>query len=176
MLPRSIKMVSDSIHWLARSAAVLCLFTMFITVMIQVLARYVLNSPPSWTEEIARYMMVWTGMLGATLSFKKRLDPILVEDIAPRFPAPARYLTMALRSLAVLVFLLPVLYFSLFNLKGQFGRGYLGRQALLTADTLGFPMSWIAVAVPLCSAIIIIHLIARWAEPHRRTEPDKSDG
>lgn len=167
---RLIRTVSNAIHWLARYGAMLCVFTMFITVLVQVLARYVLNSPPAWTEEIARYMMVWSGMLGATLSFKNRMDPILVEDIAPRLPRTFQILTRLIRSLAILVFLLPVLYFSFFNLRGQFGRGFIGRQALLTADTLGFPMSWMAVAVPLAAVIIIIHLIARWTESIAKPE------
>lgn len=137
---------------------------MLITVLIQVFARYCLNSPPSWTEEIARYMMVWSGMLGATLSFKRRADPVLIEDIATGKFHRFRIVTRVVRSAAVLTFLLPVVYFSFFNLKGVFGKGYLSRQANLTADTLGFPMSWIAIAVPLCAMIIIIHLLSRWFE------------
>lgn len=167
MISRFIEAISNILNWLARYAAILCVLTMFLTVLIQVFARYLLNSPPAWTEEIARYMMVWSGMLGATLSFKKRSDPILVDDISPRMPHFFRYFTKCFRSIAVLVFLLPVLYFSFFNLKGQYGRGYLGRQAHLTADTLGIPMSWIAIAIPLCAGIIIIHLISRWVESVR---------
>ena len=141
MIGRFIKTMSNSLNWLARYGAVLCVFTMFATILVQVLARYLLNSPPAWTEEIARYMMVWSGMLGATLSFKRRQDPVLVEDILAGSQSPLRYLTKIVRSAAILVFLLPVLYFSFFNIKGQYGKGYIGRQAALTADTLGFPMS-----------------------------------
>lgn len=173
MIGRFFQMVSNSLNGLARYAAVLCVFTMFVTVLIQVFARYMLNSPPAWTEEIARYMMVWSGMLGATLSFRNRADPVLVDDIATGHLHRFRYLTKILRSAAVLVFLLPVLYFSFFNLKGVFGRGYLGRQAHLTADTLGFPMSWIAIAIPLCAVIILVHLGARWVTP--ATEGKEND-
>lgn len=164
MIGRFFEKASNGINQLVRYAAVLCVFTMLVTVLIQVFARYMLNSPPAWTEEVARYMMVWSGMLGATLSFKGRSDPILVEDIAVGRLHWLRHITKIFRSAAVLIFLLPVLYFSFFNLKGVFGKGYLNRQALLTADTLGFPMSWIAIAVPLCCGIIVFHLIARWFE------------
>ena len=42
-------------------------------------------------------------------------------------------------------------------------KGYLARQSGLTADTLGIPMAWISVAVPVSMIIILIHLFARWA-------------
>ena len=33
-------------------------------IAIQVVARYVFSEPPGWTEEGARYAMVWSGLLG----------------------------------------------------------------------------------------------------------------
>ena len=44
-------------------------------------------------------------------------------------------------------------------------RGFLGRSLVRTADTLGFPMIYVAAVVPLAAAIIIIHLGARIADP-----------
>ena len=32
----------------------------------QVVSRYLLNSPSSVTEEIARYLLIWVSMLGAS--------------------------------------------------------------------------------------------------------------
>ncbi len=62
--------LSNGVHRTVRGVAVLTVCLMFVTVMIQIIARYVFSSPPVWTEDIARYAMVWTGLLGATLSFK----------------------------------------------------------------------------------------------------------
>jgi len=62
--------LSSGLHAVARRVAVFMVCGMFVTVMIQVIARYGFSSPPTWTEDVARYMMVWTGLLGATLSFK----------------------------------------------------------------------------------------------------------
>ncbi|MBJ7536576.1 hypothetical protein [Marinomonas transparens] len=73
--------------------------------------------------------------------------------------------TNAIQSAAVLTFILPVVYFCFIGLKGGFARGFLARQAGLTADTLGIPMVWISISVPVAMIIILIHLAARWAEP-----------
>ena len=36
----------------------------------QVISRYVFASPSSWTEEVARFLMIWVGLLGAAYAFR----------------------------------------------------------------------------------------------------------
>jgi TRAP-type C4-dicarboxylate transport system permease small subunit len=49
----------------------LVLFTVVLVfdVVWQVIARYLLNAPPSWTEELANMLLVWVALLGASLAF-----------------------------------------------------------------------------------------------------------
>lgn len=166
----AIVALSNGLHRVARAAAVLTLCVMFATVMIQVFARYGFSAPPTWTEDVARYMMVWTGLLGATLSFKTRSDAVLLQSVFPAPPAVLGTIAEAVHSLAILTFTLPVVYFCFVGLRGGFAKGYLARQAGLTADTLGIQMVWIAAAVPLALIIILVHLAARWAAPARQDE------
>ena len=44
---------------------VVLLSTMLITVLWGVGARYIMDSPSSWTEELARFLLIWVSMLGA---------------------------------------------------------------------------------------------------------------
>lgn len=154
---------SDRLHLIMRRVAVFAVCVMFLTVVVQIVARYVFFSPPVWTEDVARYAMVWTGLLGATLSFKTQSDAVLMESVFPKPPHVLALCASALQSAAVLTFVLPVIYFCFIGLKGGFAKGYLARQSGLTADTLGIPMVWISVAVPISMIIILVHLIARWA-------------
>lgn len=160
---RLIISTSDRLHLLMRRVAVFAVCLMFVTVVVQIIARYVFSSPPVWTEDVARYAMVWTGLLGATLSFKTHSDAVLMQSVFPDPPHIMATFTKAIQSLAVLTFILPVIYFCFIGLKGGFAKGYLARQSGLTADTLGIPMVWISVAVPVSMIIILIHLVARWA-------------
>lgn len=156
--------LSNVLHRTARSVAIFAVAGMFVTVMVQVVARYIFSSPPIWTEDVARYMMVWTGLLGTTLSFKTRSDAILMPSVFPPRPSVLGLIAEAIRSAAVLSFILPVIWFSFMGLRGGLAKGYLGRQSGLTADTLGIAMIWIAVVVPIAMIIILIHLAAQWAE------------
>ena len=150
--------VHDTVRWVASA----CIVVMLLSMLVQIFARYGFNAPPVWTEEIARYMMVWAGLLGATMSFRNRSDAVLLDSVLPR---SVEWVARTVQSLAVLVFLLPVLYFCFFNWKGVWGQGFMGRSARLTADTLGISMVWVAMSVPVCAAIILIHMLSRWVEP-----------
>ena len=157
-----ISALSLRVHNAARWVASACIVVMLLAMVVQILARYGFNAPPIWTEEVARYMMVWAGLLGATMSFRNRADAVLLDSVLPR---SLEWLARAVQTLAVLVFLLPVLYFCFFNWNGVWGQGFMGRSARLTADTLGFSMVWVRMAVPICAAIILVHLLARWVDP-----------
>ena len=132
---------------------------MLVFIAIQVVARYIFASPPIWTEEMARFAMVWAGLLGASIAFRSGVDPVLVRRAAVPGPRAGHVLRL-LRAAAALIFVLPVLYYSLFGPGFDLSRGYVARAAAKTADTLGFPMIWVALAVPVALTLIAIHTIA----------------
>lgn len=172
MMRKKILAASNSVHGIIRNIAVFAVCLMFVTVMIQIVARYVFSSPPIWTEDVARYAMVWTGLLGATLSFKTRSDAVLMGSVFPGRPHALSYVAEAIQSAAVLTFVLPVVYFCFIGLRGGFSGGYIVRQSGLTADTLGIPMAWISISVPLAMLIILLHLTARWAGDRAPDAPE----
>ncbi|MEZ5658416.1 MAG: TRAP transporter small permease subunit [Burkholderiaceae bacterium] len=132
-------------------------------VLLQVVARYVFFQPPVWTEEIARYLMIWAGLLGATLSFKRVFDPAVFQ---PKGEGVRARLARIAQSVAVIVFVGPALFFSFFGPNLRFSRGYLMRHARTLSETLEVSTLFVAVAVPLALAVILLHLVARWcAQP-----------
>jgi hypothetical protein len=51
------------------AAIAVLLMAMVANVAWQVFSRHVLDDPPTWTEEIARYVFTWQIFLGAALAF-----------------------------------------------------------------------------------------------------------
>lgn len=157
--------LSDALDRAARLLALAMLAVLVATVALQVVARYGFASPPIWTEEAARYAMIWVGLLGATVAFKSRFDPAL----AATAPAPLRRAAAWVQAAAVLGFVLPVLWFCVVGPNGRVVRGYLMRHWRATSETLEIPMILVAGAVPLAFAAILVHLAARLAgDPGRR--------
>ncbi len=140
----------------------MCFISMLAFVAIQVVARYIFKDPPVWTEELARFAMVWGGLLGATMSFKSHTDPVLASPEAEKGSLKFNAVRL-FRGAAVVIFLAPVLYYSLFGPNLNFARGFLARSAQRTADTMGFPMIYVAMAVPITAFVILVHLAARAA-------------
>jgi len=148
---RILSSISLRLEQLSRTAAVGFLSLMLGLVLFQVLARYIFQSVPVWTEEAARYCMIWGGLLGATVAFAGDLDPRLIQP--PKTGPKAWILSAAwIRAAAVVVFLGPVLYHS---------DRFLRRGWHQTSAGMEIPMALVTIAVPLAVIIIFIHLAAR---------------
>jgi len=65
----------------------LFLFALLLAVAsLQVMARYLFRTPIPWTEELARFLLVWVCFLGAASVTRRKLH-ISVEFLSGRYPA-----------------------------------------------------------------------------------------
>lgn len=151
--------LSDGLNRLALWGAIAAVATMAAAAAYQVVARYLFDAPPIWTEELARRAMVWAGMLGASVAFHERSDPVLFAGMTALDGAAGKALALV-RAAGVAVFAFPVLYYSLFGANMQLSRGFLGRSLERQAEMLGVPMIWFTAAVPVAFAIIMVHVLA----------------
>ncbi len=62
-----MKKISDVLNRGCEAALILFLAAMAIIVFLQVIFRYLLHLPLFWTEEFARYCLVWASLLGRPL-------------------------------------------------------------------------------------------------------------
>lgn len=81
----------ESFHkLLTRSLSVLCAVifaVLVIDVLFGVFTRQVLNAQPAWTEEVARFLLVWLALLGGVLAYAgdRHLGvDVLVSRLHPR--------------------------------------------------------------------------------------------
>jgi TRAP-type C4-dicarboxylate transport system permease small subunit len=154
-MQKAITRASYILDRFCRVTAVGFLAIMLVLVLFQVVARYLFQSVPVWTEEAARYCMVWGGLLGATVAFRSDSDPRIIR---PPKSGPRWKIAVAtwIRSLCVVVFLGPVLYYS---------DRFLMRTWYRTSEALGISTMWVVLAVPVAVAVIFFHLLAKLIEP-----------
>ncbi len=105
----------------------------------QVIFRYVLESPLSWSDEGARFLLMWLAMLSAAYAFKTR-SHFALAFIVNRFEARLRW-TASLFAVAVVALFLVV-----FIVKAV---GY----TLSVSDVTG-PGTRLSMAVPSSSTIV----------------------
>lgn len=65
---RCLEHVGRSCNAIARLLLVLMSAVMAVTILAQVFLRYVVKASLPWSEELARYLMVWIGLMGASLA------------------------------------------------------------------------------------------------------------
>ncbi len=139
------------------------LMLLVVTVTWQVFSRYVLNDPSSWTGELARYTMVWLGLLGAGYLFgvKGHLAITLLDG----------YLRgRAHTALQLLINGISFAFVSLAMLKG--GIALMGRTGQQLSPALQLPMSTVYSILPISAVIILIYLtlntIELFCKPHKK--------
>ena len=129
-------------------------------IMLQVVSRYGLRRPPVWTEELARYLMVWGGLLGATAAFRRATDPAVVRADENARDRRAFFAKLAI-GLTAIIFVGPILYFSLLGADMDPARSFIMRMSARTSPGLGLNLAYIAAAIPTVCVVILIHLAAR---------------
>lgn len=162
-LARSLMALSNGVDRVLRVVAVFFLIVMVALICLQVLARYGFSAPPAWTEEAARYAMVWVGLLGASVAFKAGFDPALVK-IGSDAARMKQLVAGFIRGLSVLLFLGPVLWFCFFGPKMNMARSFLSRSFHTGAETFDMVMFFVAITVPIFIIAIFIHGLAKAAE------------
>lgn len=76
----------------------------------QVATRYLLGSPSSVTEEIARYLLIWIGLLGASQAYRHRMH-LAFDLMASRLTgASRRRLDIGIHALVILFSVLVLVY------------------------------------------------------------------
>jgi len=123
---------------------------MVLAVLLQVFYRYVLLSPLSWSEELARFTFVWITFLGGAMALGKHLHfgiDYMVNKFPPKFKELLEVMTMGL----ILVFVV-VLFFK--------GVAVAGAARDFKSAGLGMRMDLVYGVIPLSSLIMAYYTIS----------------
>jgi len=89
---------------------VLCMGLILMLVVAQVVLRYVFNSPLTWSEELAVYIMVWMTFIGSVICMRDN-EHIEVTILVDYLPRGLRRAAILFSRLASVIFLLVVMYY-----------------------------------------------------------------
>ena len=140
--------ISNMLNRLTEIAVLIIISAMAIDVFIEVIFRYVLLFPLFWTEEFARYCLVWSSLLAAGIALK-RGEHIAVTFVADRFPKRIGMMAGLASDFFIAIMLTVILWGGIYLV-------ILTRHQLSPAMRL--PMSLPYVAIPAGSAIMLFHV------------------
>jgi TRAP-type C4-dicarboxylate transport system permease small subunit len=153
-----VGMLSSKLEAIAKMISILAIIGMLIVIILQIVARYIFASPPTWTEEIGKLLMIWGGLLGTSIAFKRRADIILYN---PRNKnGLVDLLRRVIRFSAVLMFTGVILYHSPSFLLRSLSVDFFGIQ--------GVSVIWATSAVPCFIALIFIHNLDHLLQKYKK--------
>jgi TRAP-type C4-dicarboxylate transport system permease small subunit len=142
--------MSAVINRCAEAAVCVIISAMAVVVLIEVIFRYVLLLPLFWTEEFARYCLVWSSLLAAGIALK-RGQHIAVAFVAERLPKQIRMAAALGGDIFVATMLAIILWGGIYLVT-------LTRHQLSPAMRLSMSLPY--MAIPTGSAIMLLHVLA----------------
>ncbi|WP_299996979.1 TRAP transporter small permease [uncultured Cedecea sp.] len=118
----------------------------------QVFSRYVLNSPSTMTDEIARFSMIWVALLGAayTVGLQKHLS---IDLFTHHLTGKKKYISAIVINIIISLFSCGALIY---------GGSRLFAKVLSTGQVspaMQLPMAYIYIVLPLSGVIIFYYCI-----------------
>ena len=139
-------------YQLARATEIVVIILLVLLVLdvwLGIMVRYFIDLPLTFTEEAARYLMIWMALLAVSVGISRR-SHIGVLFLFDRTSGIPRHLLMGLIDLLGLVFFLFLFYYGIdFTING-------GRRLTMIYD---IPKSVPFAAVPVASLLAAIQLI-----------------
>lgn len=121
----------------------------------QVLTRYVLGNPSSWSEELVSYLFAWMSLFGASLVVGERGHmniPLLVERVNPGFQ---KILTIFAEVIACIFSIVILVYGGVQITSLAMGQ---------MTSSLGVPIGIFYVVLPLSGVLNVVYTILNIVE------------
>jgi TRAP-type C4-dicarboxylate transport system permease small subunit len=123
---------------------------MAIVIFIQIVGRYVLPFPFSWTEELARYLMIWGAFIGAS-SLIRAGENIGVDFFIEKLPIKLK--NRLYNGIEIIILLLIAYVFKI-------ALSVLPRLGLhQTSPALGVSMFWVYLGMLIGLGLVILQLL-----------------
>lgn len=115
-LRKELDEISEIVDKIVSIICVALTFLMFLSVLYQVIGRYLIQISIAWTEEAARYCMIWLAFLGASMLVRSG-ENSSVTFIKDRFSEKVRRYLDLLILAVMLVFMLTIFFISLSQVR-----------------------------------------------------------
>lgn len=145
---------------------IVILTLLVIDVTWQVLSRYVANSPSTFTDEAARFLMVWMSFLGGAYLFGNN-GHLSVSSLRDMMPANIKKSVIAFTYALIVLFAVFVMIYG--------SQRLIGRTMGQPSPSLGIPMGVFYSILPISAICIIYYMILNIIELFIGESSDNAD-
>lgn len=130
-----------------------------VCVVVQVFSRYVMNAPSTLTDELARFLFIWVGLMGAAYALGQKRH-LAIDLLVMKLENKPRQLNF-------LKLLISVISMAFAAIIMVYGGGSLMLKTLATGQispSLGIEMGIVYAAIPLSGCFMLIYLFAEFLQ------------
>lgn len=146
-----IKWLDDNVE---EFLLVILLLAMTLIMGVQVFFRYALSMSLSWSEELTRYLFIWSGFLSVSYCSKKCLS-IKIEQFVAVFPRRGRAIFKVVNHTFELIFFAYMIPFAFAYLMSAVRSGQV-------SPACGIPMYYIQAAPLVSFVLVAFRILQRW--------------
>ena len=136
------------------------MFAMTADVLYGVVTRYVFGSQASWSEELARFLLIWIGILGAAYVAGKNMH-LSIDLLKPRLSKSSAH------RIDTMIYWIVILFAFLVLVVGGLRLIYITQTLGQLSPALQVPMSVIYAVVPLSGLLIIYYQLLSILDKNR---------
>jgi len=139
---------------------VILMSVLVIDVLWQVFSRYLLSSPSSFTDELAGFLLIWVGVLGAAYVAGKK-EHLAIDILLQRSP-PARQ-----KRLQYLIHTLVFLFALFVMVIGGVILMYTRFVLQVKSAALQLPLGYVYIILPISGLIIMFYEVFHMVEKNK---------
>ncbi|WP_107851680.1 TRAP transporter small permease [Oceanimonas marisflavi] len=143
------KLVNQTLSWLIIAISA----TLLLCVVWQVVSRYILGTPSTVTDEMARFLFMWVGLLGAAYATGQKRH-LAIDLLTMRLRGQRKLLSELVVLLAMGGFAALVMVYGGMNLVNKtLSTGQI-------SPSLGLPMGYVYLCLPVSGLTIVFYCVS----------------
>lgn len=147
MLMRAYGWLQTVIRW----AMCLLMSLMVVIVFANVIARYYLSASLAWSEEVARFMLIWLVFIGAVLAYVND-EHLGLDIIVQLFPRRIRYGLAVVADLLIMVAIYLIIHGGAVLMRDSWEWG---------SPATDTPYGYVYTVVPVCGILLFLQTIGK---------------
>lgn len=156
-MKKVIHIFDTIIDWIS----ILLMSAVVIVVLLQIVFRFIIQKPLSWSEELSRYIFIWIVYLGGYLCTKSN-SHLGITYFVDILPVKVRKIVKLVANIFLIVYMAIVIYYGFilsFRVMGQ------------PSAVLRVPMGIVYMAIPLGMTFMLLRLIFNFYEG-KQSQPE----
>ncbi len=139
--------ISKGLETALSNLLALLMVAMVLDVLWQVISRFILADPSSYTEELARFLLMWVGLMGAAYAYRKH-SHLSLDLVINAVSMKSRIRLNRFIQCITFIFVLSAMVLGGYKLMS------LTLSLKQHSAALGLPMGWVYACIPMSGLFI----------------------